>query len=595
MSNRIFVGVDAGGTKVRAAVLDAVTGRAVRLMGPGANAAVEGPVAAAERILDVLSGCSGIRSMTVGLAGAWSGTVRARVARIIRRRLAPDRLAVLNDAEAVLMALAPSENAILLTVGTGAVAMGRDRTGRMVRADGWGPLAGDAGSGYWIGRRALEAALSARDGRGPATSLTGPVLRAAGITRPEENIHRLYSAPAGSARIAALAPLVLASAKRGDRVARGIVRDAAAALAVSVRSVIRRLPGARARIFCAGGLAAVAPELLAGVHSLARARGSRLENLPAVSEIACLNLALRADGLEARFGRILNRLGPASRPGNREGNLPVTERVNPAASGFSRLSPLGMVRVMNREDARVAPAVGALSARVARAVSLVERALRRGGRLIYVGAGTSGRLGILDASEAPPTFGVRPGTVIGLIAGGPGAVTRSIEGAEDNDRAGKADIGRLRVGPRDAVIALSAGGGAPYVLAAVSEARRRGAGTVGITVNPGSRLARAVSIALVPRVGPEVVAGSTRLKAGTAQKLLLNMISTCAFASIGRVSGNVMTHLTPVNEKLRDRAVRIASVKLGVKPGKARRMLESLDWNLPSVLATKRISLSKET
>jgi N-acetylmuramic acid 6-phosphate etherase len=406
--------------------------------------------------------------------------------------------------------------------------------------------------------------------------------------RPEENIYRLYSAPSGSARIAALAPLVLKAARRGDRVARDIVRDAAAVLAITVRTVIRRLSGGRTRIFRAGGLAAAAPELLGGVRSFARSRGIRLEDLPVAPEIACLNLALRTDGLENRFARILDRVGPASGPGNREERLPVTERANRAAADFSRLPPLGMVRVMNREDARVAPAIGAILPRVARAVSLVERALKRGGRLVYVGAGTSGRLGVLDASEAPPTFGVRPGVVIGLIAGGSKAVTNSVEGAEDDARAGVTDLKRLRVGRRDAVIGLSASGGAAYVIAAVREARRKGAGTVGITMNPGSRLARAASIALVPSVGPEVVAGSTRLKSGTAQKLLLNMISTCAFARIGRVEGNVMTCMTPVNAKLRDRAVRIAAARLGLDPADARRRLESLGWNLPAVLEPGR-------
>ncbi len=214
---------------------------------------------------------------------------------------------------------------------------------------------------------------------------------------------------------------------------------------------------------------------------------------------------------------------------------------------------------MNQEDAKVAPAIRAILPRIARAVTQAEQALRQGGRLIYVGAGTSGRLGILDAAEAPPTFGVPPGLIHAVIAGGRRAVTTSVEGAEDRAAQGAAAIRRLRVRSNDVVIGLSASGMTRFVLAAVRQARRRRAATIAVTCNPRSPLARAARIALVPLVGPEVITGSTRLKAGTAQKMLLNMLSTCVMARLGRVEGNLMTHLMPLSLKLKARAVRIAA------------------------------------
>jgi N-acetylmuramic acid 6-phosphate etherase len=232
--------------------------------------------------------------------------------------------------------------------------------------------------------------------------------------------------------------------------------------------------------------------------------------------------------------------------------------------------------------------VGAILGRVALVVGLAETRMKRGGRLIYVGAGTSGRLGILDASESPPTFGVRRGIVHGVIAGGRRAVTESVEGAEDRAVEGAVEMRRLRVGPRDTVVGLSASGGARYVLAAVAEARRRGAATVAVTCDPKSPLARAAGVALVPAVGPEAVAGSTRLKAGTAQKMILNMLSTCVMARLGRMEGNVMSHMKPLNVKLRDRAVRIVSRALGIPPEEARRRLTGRRWNLPAVLRGAR-------
>jgi len=252
----------------------------------------------------------------------------------------------------------------------------------------------------------------------------------------------------------------------------------------------------------------------------------------------------------------------------------ATERANPASRALDRLSPLAIAALMNREDRRAVAAVGRARRAIAAAVELIVASLRRGGRLVFVGAGTSGRLGVLEAAECPPTFGTPPRLVQAILAGGRGAVFRAREGAEDDARAAaRAVRGRVRAG--DVVVGVSASGVTPFVRGALAEARRRGARTVLVACNPAALRARArrapLVIALAP--GPEVLAGSTRLKAGTATKLVLNTLTTAAMARLGRVYGNRMVDLQPRSAKLRERAVRLVSEIARVPPPRARRAL----------------------
>jgi N-acetylmuramic acid 6-phosphate etherase len=237
--------------------------------------------------------------------------------------------------------------------------------------------------------------------------------------------------------------------------------------------------------------------------------------------------------------------------------LPTTERANPKTENLDRLPTVEMLARINEEDATVAAAVRAQLSSIARAVDAAAQALRGGGRLIYVGAGTSGRLGILDASECLPTFGVSPEQVFGIIAGGERAITRSIEGAEDDRAAGEAAVEGANVGPSDVVVGISASGGAPYVRGAVTRARARGAVTVGVANTPNAPLSGDVDIPIEAVTGPEVITGSTRLKAGTAQKLILNMISTGAMVRVGKTYGNRMVDVQATNKKLVGRARRL--------------------------------------
>ena len=234
-----------------------------------------------------------------------------------------------------------------------------------------------------------------------------------------------------------------------------------------------------------------------------------------------------------------------------------TEGRNQNTLHIDQMSTIDMVTVMNNENRVVEDAIATQLPEIAAAVDIIAEALNRGGHLIYVGAGTSGRLGVVDASECPPTFGVDYDLVRGIMAGGEGAMFRAVEGAEDNEALGAHDIEADGVTAGDVVVGLSASGGAPYVLGALKKARELGAIPLGITCNPDSRMHPLCDVTIAPYVGPEVITGSSRLKAGTAQKLVLNMLSTGAMVKTGKVVGNLMVNVRPTNVKLRDRCIRI--------------------------------------
>ena len=260
--------------------------------------------------------------------------------------------------------------------------------------------------------------------------------------------------------------------------------------------------------------------------------------------------------------------------------LQKTEQRNPRTRGLDRKSAREILQMLNREDTRVPAAVAREIPAISRAVEEVVRAFRHGGRLIYIGAGTSGRLGVLDASEIPPTFGVPPGLVQGVIAGGRGALVRAVEGAEDSAALGKHDMAAKQITRQDVVVGLTASGSTPYVLGALQYARSRGAATVAVTCNRRSRIARVAQIVIAPEVGAEAIAGSTRMKAGTAQKLVLNMLSTAVMVRLGHVYDNWMINVAKTNRKLRRRAERILEEATGANVAAVRRALRQAGHDL---------------
>ena len=241
----------------------------------------------------------------------------------------------------------------------------------------------------------------------------------------------------------------------------------------------------------------------------------------------------------------------------------VSEGRNPRTTDIDLMSSLQIVSTINAEDHAVADAVGKTLPQVAQAVDAIVAAFNAGGRLVYIGAGTSGRLGVLDASECPPTYGTPPEMVVGLIAGGRDALVNAAEGAEDRANAGASDLARIELTARDVVVGIAVSGRTPYVIGALDYAKALGATTVALTCNPDSPIAAMADISIAPVVGPEVITGSTRLKSGTAQKLVLNMLSTASMVRIGKTYGNLMVDMIASNEKLVARAARMVSEATG--------------------------------
>src|SRR5205807_4619669 len=261
-------------------------------------------------------------------------------------------------------------------------------------------------------------------------------------------------------------------------------------------------------------------------------------------------------------------------------SIPLTEQENPRTSQISSLPTEAILRLMNEEDARVAEAIAQVLPEIARAVDGIVARLRTGGRLFYIGTGTSGRLGVLDAAECPPTFGVAPDLVQAIIAGGYDACYRAVEASEDDAEAGGNDLKTRGFTKGDALVGIAASGQTPYTVGAVKHARALGGFTVAITCAPGSPITKAAEVSIVTVVGPEVIAGSTRLKAGTAQKMVLNILSTATMIRLGYVSGNRMSNMQTRNSKLRARAIRIIMAEAGLSDEEATSLLDEVAGDL---------------
>ena len=272
----------------------------------------------------------------------------------------------------------------------------------------------------------------------------------------------------------------------------------------------------------------------------------------------------------------------------------TTEGRNPASENIDSFSALQIVRLINSEDAAVAEAVGRQAEPIARAIEVIAGRLRGGGRLIYVGAGTSGRLGLLDAAECPPTFNTPPEQVVGLIAGGHGAMFRAVEGAEDHKAAAVDDLKAIGLCDKDVVVGIATSGRTPYVLGGLEHAGRTGAYTIGITCNRDNSLRGHCELAITPVVGPEVITGSTRMKAGTATKMVLNMLTTGAMVLLGKTYGNLMVDLRATNTKLIERTRHIVMMLTNLSEGEAQRLLARCDGELKTAIVAELGSVTPE-
>lgn len=516
----VILSIDLGKSACRVAAGDR------RAQGPGApGLATPGGVRAAQAaILAAANDFGPVEEVIVGAAGALAAPDAARaLGEALLGSLRAQRVTVTSDAVIAHAGALDGKQGAVLIVGTGVVALAIDADGALRTADGWGPWLGDDGGGSWIGAAGLRAALRAHDGRGPCTALLDAACARFG---PPQTWPGQF---ADAADLASFAPDVLAA--QDDSVASEIVRTAAESLAATARAV------GDGPVALLGGLAG-APALRAHIDAMAPV-GDALEGTLRLGVIH-----------EPHLIRL-----QATVTGHRLDALP-TEAVRPGLHDLDT-RPIGeVVALLVAAEGEAHGAVLAALPRITAAAEAIAARLKRGGRLIYAGAGTPGRLGVLDAAECGPTFNTD--IVRGVIAGGPSALTQAIDGAEDVfDPADLADLTEA-----DALVGITASGRTPYVLGALDHARAAGALTVAIVNNPGSEAAADVVIELL--TGPEVLAGSTRLTAGTVQKIVLNAISTSVMVALGKVYGPRMVDVRATNVKLRRRTMRIVRDAAGV-------------------------------
>lgn len=587
-----IVAIDGGSTQTRAGRYNASREFCDEAADSGTNPLNTSVGFAAREIAALaarLCGNVSIDVLAAGISGAAQAAIRNELATRLVRLVHVRRVVVTNDLQALLLANAPNEAAVVVVAGTGSSVCVQKKDGTNNIIGGRGPVFGDDGGAYGVSVAGLRAAAAYLDAGGPATQLVEDLPKACGA--PDFRELSQWSLRASKREIAALAQVVLDAADAGDEVATSCVTRQAAALAAQVNHGIHasNLPP-DVRVLITGGLFSESKRFRKEFEAAMRENASKvrierpqLEGHRAVLELAFLNHAphtvteVLATSLAGRSG-----LSPTEAP---------LENVAP----IDRLAPRGIVDLMHGQDAEALQAVAFAADVIASLIETAAEKIQAGGRIVYVGAGTSGRLGVLDAAECPPTFGVEPARVIALIAGGEAALKQSIEGAEDDPHQGKADLRSIAppVSQNDVVIGISASGSAPYVLAALDEAKRLGAATALVCCNP--LVACDADVVVAMDTGPEVVTGSTRLKAGGATKLVLNMVSTGAMALSGFVYDGLMVEMRPVNAKLRRRAERIVTKLAGVAPDRAAALLKESQGRISLAVVMARLGMDADS
>lgn len=613
----VRVAVDLGKTGCRAVLLvdgqiraeasgEGAVGLAAHRGAQSAYAAVTGVVAAAQ---EQLAGAR-VAAAFIGAAGVATNRVgTGSLARELGRHWGVDDVGVGSDAVTGHAGALGGEAGAVLTVGTGAVAFGLADDGRSSRVDGWGQWLGDDGSGSWIGQQALRQALRHHDGR--SVTPIGSSLAAAAEARFGDLslLPSLLGFDGDLPRAtAAFVPDVLACADAGDEAARDIL---ARAVDLWVESTV----------VAARALEVHRVALVGGLSGVAALRESWVDRLPGdLDPVAHPGTSLDGarlllDRRDLPHERLVSRLAgqdPSHDPGHGSGHEPghdsghdpsmahpirgvrpmqtddvdrlATEAVRPDLEDLDERDAAGIVDLLVGAEAGVPALLDAARPSLTTLAIQAERAVGGGGRLVYVGAGTPGRLAALDAAECPPTFGIDPGQVVAVLAGGLDAQGRALEGVEDDSEAGARDMVAIEVGPADLVVGITASGRTPYVLAALATAGAAGAQTAAIVNNADSQVKDLVPLIVELPTGPEVIAGSTRLTAGTAQKIALNVVSTTAMVRLGKTYGARMVDVVASNDKLRRRAVRIVVEVAGVDDEAAHDALAAADWHTTAAL-----------
>src|SRR5262245_56837195 len=495
-----------------------------------------------------------------------------------------------SDRDSGLAAALDHADGIVVNAGSGSSVTGR-RGDKIERAGGWGHILGDAGGGYSLSLHALRLILREHDLHRVELDFTGRILHALSLNNFDELVRWVQTAD--KMEISMLAPVVFETAAAGGARMMEIIEEGAAVLCEYTEAVADRLRLLAPKVVLIGGLF-----FRDSIYTHAFRRRLK-KNLPD----ARITTAERAPELGAAWLAAEAHDHAAFHPKPSQIEIDgltaaLTEQRNPRSENLEKMSAQELVQLFVQEEKFVQDALAAAAGDVASAIEIVTGSLRNGGHLFYVGAGSSGRIGVLDASEIPPTFGAPSHLVQGVIAGGATALHRSVEGAEDEESAGALALDERGVNSGDVVIGITASGRTPFVVGALAKAKSLGAKTVLVTCNPHcshrpvagpdngtqGRGYGDVDLLIALPVGPEILAGSTRLKAGTATKVALNIISTGAMIGLGKVRGNLMIDLHTTSTKLRDRAVRIVAEVTQHDYESARGFLEASDWNLRAAL-----------
>jgi len=589
-----YLGIEAGGTRTVAILTDTAGGQLGRWeLGP-ANMRLLTPEQLRERFTEAARAAGAVHAVGVGMAGVRDERDQAKIRAILETVWPGLPFAVGHDLDSALAAAGEAGGAearVIALSGTGSCCYGRSAKGVVAKVGGWGHLIGDKGSGYEIGLRALKACVYHLDRDGIWTELGRRVLRKLLLNEPNDLI--AWAQGADKRAIAALAIEVFEAAALRDKIAKDILESAAHSLAKDAISCAKRLarPGQAVRFVLAGSVLTRQPRFAAAVGRLIRRGWPKAKVAPLAREGA-LGAAAMAREAHAAAGSPGGSAAPEDSkqtawfyPGLRP--LSPTEERNPRSMELDQWRVEEAVGRFIAEDARIIPALEGVKPEIAKLVRWVTAAFKRGGRLIYIGAGTSGRLGVLDASECPPTFRAPPEMVQGIIAGGQTALWSPAEGAEDDPKAGAEAVRFRGVTGLDVVVGIAASGRTPFVWGGLAEARARGAKTALVCMNPLLEIParHRPGVVIAADVGPELLTGSTRLKSGTATKLILNMVTTLAMVGVGKAISNLMVDLNPSNVKLRDRAARILAQLTGCGPEAARAALEANGWVLKAAWA----------
>ena len=577
-----ILGIDGGGTRTAWMLLKRGDEQARSVSEgklPPSNLRLTRP----EQIISIFRGMpTPVDRVGAFLAGCGTEDDRRKLAKICQEVWPEAKIITGSDRDSGFAAAFGGGDGIAVNAGTGSSIMGR-RGERTEQAGGWGHILGDAGSGYFLALQTLRLVLREYDLHRRTSELAQNILGALGLNNLDELVR--WAQTAGKIDVALLAPIVFAAVERGDVNVGDILRSGALVLAEYTRAVADRLDFRAPPIRLLGGL-------FRRQSIYVEAFRRELSSLLPDSEIAVAENrsefgAAWLASAETNIGRPREILKTTNEVSLKEIADALTEEQNPRSSKLDQLTALEFVQLFVEEENFVQDALRGSVGELARALEIVTDVLKNGGRLFYVGAGTSGRLGVLDASEIPPTFGASSELVQGIIAGGATALHRSIEGAEDEPGAGAVAIEERGVTSGDIVCGITASGRTPFVLGALKRAKALGAQTILLSCNPSAHRADLkVDLRIDLPTGPELLTGSTRLKAGTATKVALNILSTGAMVRLGRVQGNLMIDLNASNAKLRDRAARLLAQLAGCDYAVAMGQLREADWNLRAALTS---------